>query len=118
MSKVYYTESYKLLYDIFNKYVSNPLFPLTHIKESNFLTETNRFTVNRILPIFSKMNAKLRYISSGSTGHFFKGVIIKDENKPICDSNIITKLLKYVNIKTKEKIIAQRVVDRYRKKDD
>lgn len=91
MSKVYYTESYKLLYDIFNKYVSNPLFPLTHIKESNFLTETNRFTVNRILPIFSKMNAKLRYISSGSTGHFFKGVIIKDENKPICDSNIITK---------------------------
>ena len=38
--------------------------------------------------------------------------------KSMLHSNIITKLLKYVNIKTKEKIIAQRVVDRYRKKDD
>lgn len=38
--------------------------------------------------------------------------------KSLLHSNIVTKLLKYVNIKAKEKIIAQRVVDRFRKKDD
>ena len=38
--------------------------------------------------------------------------------KSMLHSNIVTKLLKYVNKSTKDRIITQRIVDRYRKREN
>lgn len=92
---VYYPSSYKILYDKFLKIVSNPLFSLDDIKFEDFFNPKKnnmasyKCYVERILSIFIPINAKMRYISSGSTGHFFKGVILKDANKPLNDKNNI-----------------------------
>lgn len=95
--KICYPDSYKILYDTFLSVVSKPLFPLNTIKSEYFFIPTpKQFTmeeyklpINRLLNMLSIIKAKLRYISSGSTGHFFKGVILKDENKPVNDKTNI-----------------------------
>lgn len=95
--KVMYQESYKILYDAFLKIVTKPLFPLNNISKENFFIPDKvsktigplKFEIGRVLNVLGEMKAKLRYISSGSTGHFFKGVIVKDTNKPVSDKSNI-----------------------------
>ena len=93
-----YSNSYKILYDIFNKVFEKPLFSLDNISFKNFLQINNnqtireqlqKYNVHKILPIMIKINAKLKYISSGSTGHFFKGIIIKSDTSSFNDDNNI-----------------------------
>ena len=83
-------ESYFILYDTFLKIVSKPLIPIDNIKPDDFF-DTNKqksispykFEISRVCNMLTGINAKLRYISSGSTGHFFKGVILNDIHKPV-----------------------------------
>lgn len=97
MSKkiVYYPKSYKILYDSFLKVIQNPLFNLDEIKFDDFFNNKSssissyKCYVERILSILISIKAKMKYISSGSTGHFFKGVILKDINQPIDNKNNI-----------------------------
>lgn len=93
-----YTQSYKILYDIFNKVFKVPLFSLTNINYRDFLQINNqqtireqlqKYDVHKILPIMIQINAKLKYISSGSTGHFFKGIILKSDSSSFKDENNI-----------------------------
>ena len=94
-----YTKSYKILYDIFNKIFKIPLFYLDNISFKDFLQINNshqnireqlqKYNVHKILPIMIIINAKLKYVSSGSTGHFFKGVILKSDTSSFKDDNNI-----------------------------
>lgn len=97
-----YTKSYKILYDIFTKIFGVPLLSLDYISFKNFIQlnnknqnirdELHKYNVQKILPIMMKINAKLKYISSGSTGHFFKGIILKSDTSSFNDdNNIIAK---------------------------
>lgn len=98
MSKrIYYSDSYKFLYDKFLTIVAHPMFPLSNVKLSDFFVpvdeqkpiSTYKHTMSRVLRILGNIHAKIRYVSSGSTGHFFKGIIIKNELKPVTDKSNI-----------------------------
>ena len=89
-------DSYFILYDIFLKIVSKPLIPIDNIKPDDFFNTNKqksispyKFEISRVCNMLTGINAKLRYISSGSTGHFFKGVILNDIHKPVNDKNNI-----------------------------
>lgn len=94
-----YTKSYKILYDIFNQVFRVPLFSLENLSFKDFLQINNqsnnirdqlkKYDVHKILPIMISINAKLKYISSGSTGHFFKGIILKSDTSSFKDDNNI-----------------------------
>ena len=97
-----YSKSYKILYDIFNEIFGMPLLSLDYISFRDFLQLNNpnqnirdqlhKYNVQKILPIMVHINAKLKYISSGSTGHFFKGIILKSDTSSFNDEkNIIAK---------------------------
>lgn len=89
-------DSYFILYDIFLKIVSKPLIPIDNIKPDDFFNTNKqksispyKFEISRVCNMLTGINAKLRYISSGSTGHFFKGVILNDIHKPVNDKDNI-----------------------------
>lgn len=89
-------ESYFILYDTFLKIVSKPLIPIDNIKPDDFFNTNKqksispyKFEISRVCNMLTGINAKLRYISSGSTGHFFKGVILNDIHKPVNDKDNI-----------------------------
>lgn len=95
-----YSETYKTLYDIFNNEFKYPLFPLENIKLNDFFQpyslanksireQLNKYDVKKILPIMIRINARLKYISSGSTGHFFKGILLNSDTASINDVNNI-----------------------------
>lgn len=93
--KHYYNETYKILYDTFLRYISQPLFPIDNFRAEDFITDKsksimhslNKCDIHRSLKFFEEMKARMRYVGSGSTGHFFKGIILKNSNKPVNDPN-------------------------------